>query len=75
MPVATPRANAAGDALMTVSANPPVNATNGMTQPFDLLAEGGPDNVWIVEVGTVDEQSFDDFVTAVTADEPVVEGA
>lgn len=52
-----------------------VHATNGMTQPFDLLAEGGPDNVWIVEVGTIDDQSFDDFVSAVTANEPVVEGA
>jgi hypothetical protein len=25
-------------------------ATDGMTKPFDLVAEGGPDNVWIVEV-------------------------
>jgi hypothetical protein len=25
--------------------------THGLTQPFDLVASGGPDNVWIVEVG------------------------
>jgi hypothetical protein len=54
--------------------DPEVHATNDMTQPFDLLAEGGPDNVWIVEVGTEDESSFDDFVAAVTASEPVVSG-
>ena len=33
--------------------DPAVNATDGMVKPFDLLAEGGPDNVWIVEVGEV----------------------
>jgi hypothetical protein len=25
--------------------------THGLTEPFDLVARGGPDNVWIVEVG------------------------
>lgn len=54
--------------------DPQVHATNGMEQPFDLLAEGGPDNVWIVEVGTEAEQGFDDFVAAVTANTPVVTG-
>lgn len=55
--------------------DPAVHATNGMEQPFDLVAEGGPDNVWIVEVGTdAAPGSFDDFVTAVTADEPEVTG-
>lgn len=53
--------------------DPAVIATDGMTQPFDLVAEGGPDNVWIVEVGTGADGSFDDFVAAVTASEPVVE--
>jgi hypothetical protein len=53
--------------------DPAVVATDGMTQPFDLVAEGGPDNVWIVEVGTDDDGSFDDFVAAVTASEPQVE--
>ena len=26
-------------------------ATDGMTEPFDLIADGGPDNVWIAECG------------------------
>ena len=30
----------------------PSVATNGMLQPFDLVANGGPDNVWIVECGS-----------------------
>ena len=45
-----------------------------MTRPFDLVAEGGPDNVWIVEVG--ERASDGDFVTwsaAVTATDPEVE--
>jgi hypothetical protein len=54
--------------------DPAVHATNGMTEPFDLIAEGGPDNVWIVEVGTDTEASFEEFVAAVTANEPVVTG-
>jgi hypothetical protein len=48
-------------------------STDGMTKPFDLVAEGGPDNVWIVEVGTEADGSLEDFVAAVTASEPVVE--
>lgn len=48
-------------------------STDGMTQPFDLVAEGGPDNVWIVEVATEADGSLEDFVAAVTASEPVVE--
>ena len=52
--------------------DPTVNATRGMVKPFDLVAEGGPDNVWIVEVGSDDGGSLDDFVTAVTAIEPSV---
>ena len=54
--------------------DPEIHATNGMTEPFDLVAEGGPDNVWIVEVGSDDEMSFEEFVAAVTAAEPVVSG-
>ncbi|MDH3704521.1 MAG: twin-arginine translocation signal domain-containing protein [Acidimicrobiia bacterium] len=50
--------------------DPAVNATNGMVQPFDLVASGGPDNVWITEVGTDDDGSFDDFVAAITASTP-----
>ncbi len=52
--------------------DPTVNATRGMVKPFDLVAEGGPDNVWIVEVGSDDGGSLDDFVNAVTAIEPSV---
>ncbi|HEX7132130.1 MAG TPA: hypothetical protein VF228_06110 [Iamia sp.] len=54
--------------------DPAVVATDGMTQPFDLVAEGGPDNVWIVEVGTEDEYpTLDAFFDAVSASEPEVE--
>mgnify|MGYP001824760455 CR=1 FL=1 len=52
--------------------DPAVVATDGMEQPFDLVAEGGPDNVWIVEVGSDSGGSFDDFVAAVTAIDPSV---
>jgi hypothetical protein len=52
--------------------DPSVIATRGMTKPFDLVAEGGPDNVWIVEVGSDAGGSLDDFVNAVTAIEPSV---
>lgn len=39
--------------------------TNGMTLPFDLVAEGGPDNVWIVECGrAADWGSFAAFQDA-----------
>jgi hypothetical protein len=40
--------------------------THGLTRPFDLVADGGPDNVWIVEVGDAKRwKSFDAFRTAV----------
>ncbi len=52
--------------------DPTVNATRGMVKPFDLVAEGGADNVWIVEVGSDDGGSLDDFVASVTAIEPSV---
>ena len=51
--------------------DPAVVATNGMTKPFDLVAEGGPDNVWLVEVGSDDGGTLDDFVAALTADRAV----
>jgi hypothetical protein len=42
--------------------------TNGLTQPFDLVADGGADNVWISEVGSSKTSgSFDRFVAAITA--------
>src|SRR5262249_19687370 len=43
--------------------------TRGMTKPFELIADGGPDNVWITEVGRKtewqDKGGFDGFVEAV----------
>ena len=54
--------------------DPAVNATRGMVEPFDLVAEGGPDNVWIVEVGTRREDGdLDGFLAALTAQTPEVE--
>lgn len=36
--------------------------TNGLREDFDLVAEGGPDNVWIIEVGDADRwDGFTDF--------------
>jgi hypothetical protein len=47
--------------------DPAVTFTNGLTQPFDLVAEGGADNVWISEVGDAATWgSFDEFAAAVT---------
>jgi hypothetical protein len=41
-------------------------ATNGMIEPFDLIAEGGADNVWLVECGrAADWGSFDAFRSAI----------
>ncbi len=36
-------------------------ATGGRTKPFDLVAEGGADNVWIVECGTKADGPFTDW--------------
>jgi hypothetical protein len=42
--------------------------TNGLTGAFDLVAAGGPDNVWIVELGDAGRWGgLDDFRRAVTA--------
>ena len=37
--------------------------TGGLTEPFDLVARGGADNVWVVEVGSLGEGEgrYDDF--------------
>jgi hypothetical protein len=54
--------------------DPAVYATRGMVEPFDLVAGGGADNVWIVEVGTSeDDGTVDDFVAALGAHDPVVD--
>jgi len=48
--------------------DPAVTFTNGLTRPFDLVAEGGANNAWVVEVGdTTRWGSFDAFAAAVTA--------
>jgi hypothetical protein len=48
--------------------DPAVTFTNGLTEPFDLVARGGAANVWISEVGDADRWgSFDAFVTALSA--------
>ena len=41
-----------------------------MVQPFDLVAPGGPDNVWLVEVA---DRDVDRWVDEVLASEPEVE--
>jgi hypothetical protein len=41
------------------SADDPDVFTNGLVEPFDLLAPGGPDNVWLTQVG--DARGFADF--------------
>jgi len=49
-------------------------STGGHTLPFDLVAPGGADNVWIVEVGRrADHGSFAAFVAAITSAEISVE--
>lgn len=54
--------------------DPAVNPMVGMTAPYDLVAPGGPDNVWIVEVGDAGSAgSFEEFQAAITASEPGVE--
>jgi hypothetical protein len=48
--------------------DPTVYATNGMVKPFDLVASGGADNVWIVECGDQARWgSFEAFRSAVLA--------
>jgi hypothetical protein len=48
--------------------DPAVVFTNGLVEPFDLVAPGGADNVWIAEVGDAGRWgSFDDFVSGVAA--------
>jgi hypothetical protein len=48
--------------------------TNGLLEPFDLVADGGADNVWIVEVGDRDQwESFAAFQQALGAAEVAVD--
>ena len=42
--------------------------TAGLSAEFDLVADGGADNVWIVELGDVDRSGdFDSFCDAITS--------
>jgi hypothetical protein len=51
-----------------ITYDPAVIATHGMQLPFELRAEGGPDNVWIVEMGSrAANGSFEAFKNAVLA--------
>ncbi len=44
------------------------SASEGMTQPYDLVAPGSPSNVWICEVGGAsDHGDFDSFFSAITS--------
>jgi hypothetical protein len=52
--------------------DPAVHPTDGMVKPFDLVAPGGADNVWIVEVGDTSGGSFAAFMAATTAHQPEV---
>ncbi len=55
-------------------ANDPGVASRDFDRPYDLIAEGGADNVWIVEVGNdEDDGDLDAFAASVTANEPVVD--
>ena len=58
----------------TFRANDPGVPTRTFVKPYDLIADGGPDNVWIVEVANVeDDGDFEAFIAAITANEPVVD--
>jgi hypothetical protein len=50
--------------------DPATTATRGMVEPFDLVAAGGPDNVWVVEVA---DRDVDRWVDDVLGSEPEVD--
>ena len=48
--------------------DPAQTFTNGLTKPFDLVAPGGANNVWISQVGDASRwKTFDAFVTAMSS--------
>ncbi len=50
--------------------DPQIVFTRGLTEPFDIVADGGSENVWIVEVGdAAGYETFDAFRTAISAAE------
>ena len=56
-----------------VTYDPTAFDTNGLKKPFELVADGGPNNVWITEIGSKGaDGSFDEFRKAITANEPQV---
>jgi hypothetical protein len=47
--------------------------TNGLKKPFELIADGGPNNVWITEIGSKGaDGSFEEFRKAITSNEPEI---
>lgn len=47
--------------------------TNGLTKPFELVANGGPNDVWITEIGSkAAAGSFAEFQSAIQANQPVI---
>lgn len=48
-------------------------AVRDHSKPFDLVAEGGADNVWIVEVGEAADGTFEQFRAGVLKETPNVE--
>jgi hypothetical protein len=52
--------------------DPAVYATDAMTKPFELVADGGADNVWIVEVGERAQASFEAWRASILATPPTV---
>jgi hypothetical protein len=52
--------------------DPAVYGTDAMVQPFELVALGGPDNVWIVEVGERSQGDFATWRASVLASAPAV---
>ncbi len=63
-------------AVEWVDYDPEQFATNGQQLPFDLRANGGADNVWIVECGSADQWGdFTAFVDAISSSQIQIEGS
>ncbi|MCB1038995.1 MAG: hypothetical protein KDA94_05625, partial [Acidimicrobiales bacterium] len=53
---------------------PPEDPDGGFSEPFDLVATGGPDNVWLCELGDAGSSgSFESFQQACRSGDPTVE--
>ena len=56
-----------------VTYDPKTTDTNGLKKPFELVADGGPNNVWLTEIGSkADAGTFAEFQRAIAANQPVV---